>query len=199
MPCIRLLDSSAFGNGAWPEFLHDVWAECVFLFMCFLLHLILFYLFSCFFANGRCNREASFRPPAIQRQKRKAFVLAFSVIRFACWSSILFFSVCAETPERKFRCGVWFRLDFPTFFHLFFLLQKSCEIVYQTPSASSAFSFSNITIAENVARTSHWRRNAGLQLRLADWSYVELDSARRVDVGLFFILTLIHHHGHRCG
>ena len=143
-------------------------SSAFFLFMCFLLHLILFHLFLCFFANIRRDREASFPSPVIQRQKRKRLCWLFlpsgllAGVHFC-----LFFSVCVQKHlNANFDVAFDGASNFRHFF--IFLLKKSCDIVYQTPSASSTFYPPNITVGKNVARASHWRRNDGLRLHLAD-------------------------------
>ena len=120
MPCIRLLDSSAFGNGAWPEFLYYVWVECVFSLYVFPSSSQFISFIFVFLCKYSARQGGVFSVTCDSAPKKKAFVLAFSAIGFACWSSFLFvfFRVCAETPERKFWCGFWWRLEFPTFFHL---------------------------------------------------------------------------------
>ena len=189
MPCIRLLDSSAFGNGAWPEFLYYVWVECVFSLYVFpsSSHFISFiFVFLCKYS---ARQGGVFSVTCDSAPKKKAFVLAFSAIGFACWSSFLFFSVCVQKHlNANFDVAFDGASNFRHFF--IFLLKKSCEIVYQTPSASATFHPPNITVGKNVARASHWRRNDGLRLHLADWSYVELDWTGRVEVRLFFWMNL---------
>ena len=56
------------------------------------------------------------------------------------------------------------------FFIVFFLKKKAVKLSTRHRRSHPS---PNIFIEKNVARTSHWRRNAGFRLHLADWSYVQ--------------------------